>query len=76
LFYNLFFSGDALIGNNDLKKGEYVEVEGNLELKPYQSRDGSSKLDRTIYVKNTKKIEYSLDDNLRPVDPRYNNKSD
>lgn len=56
-FYNLLFIGDVADKNSKVKKGDFVKVLGKLQIRPYRSKAGETKLDNTIFVESFENIE-------------------
>ncbi len=71
-FYNLLFVGEVAEVNQELKKGEYVTIKGSLELKPYKAKDGSSKLDSLIFVKDIQTAKYNPENEIQPDEVKHN----
>ena len=67
-FYNVLAIGEITSSFNTIKKGDYVEIKGNLELKPYQSKSGENRVDSTIFVNEVKKTAFDKKDMVEEIE--------
>lgn len=60
-FYNLLYISENAEESSVYKKGDFVKVEGRLQIQLYKSKDGKPRTNNTIFVSEILKEQYDVE---------------